>query len=255
MRSGTPSWSASTPRRPASIRCRRGSSAWRSRSSPDTPRTFPLVHRYAGAPPQLPLDLVLARLKSWFENPACEKARPERQVRSARARQPRYCARRRRARHDAAVVRARVAPPARHGQPRLAPARRENPELRRRHRKGRIANRFRPGIDRESDRIRGGGYRYHRPAPSGPAPTNCRRRGPRFRLFVDRDADQRSPVSDGAHRCASRLRIAGRTEPRAWASACLRSRIAPTSWPASRSISDRRNSLATYCSEKWVCRW
>ena len=33
----------------------------------------PLVHRYAGAPPQLPLDLVLARLKSWFENPAAKK--------------------------------------------------------------------------------------------------------------------------------------------------------------------------------------
>ena len=33
----------------------------------------PLVHRYAGAPPQLPLDLVLARLKPWFENPAAKK--------------------------------------------------------------------------------------------------------------------------------------------------------------------------------------
>jgi DNA polymerase-1 len=34
---------------------------------------IPLVHRYAGAPPQLSLDLVLARLKSWFENPAAKK--------------------------------------------------------------------------------------------------------------------------------------------------------------------------------------
>ena len=33
----------------------------------------PLVHRYAGAPPQLPLDLVLTRLKPWFENPAAKK--------------------------------------------------------------------------------------------------------------------------------------------------------------------------------------
>ena len=34
---------------------------------------IPLVHRYAGAPAQLPLDLVLARLKPWFENPAARK--------------------------------------------------------------------------------------------------------------------------------------------------------------------------------------
>ena len=34
---------------------------------------LPLVHRYAGAPQQLPLDLVLARLKPWFENPAKKK--------------------------------------------------------------------------------------------------------------------------------------------------------------------------------------
>jgi DNA polymerase-1 len=34
---------------------------------------IPLVHRYAGAPAQLPLDLVLARLKPWFENPSAKK--------------------------------------------------------------------------------------------------------------------------------------------------------------------------------------
>ena len=34
---------------------------------------IPLVHRYAGAPPQLPLELVMARLKPWFENPAAKK--------------------------------------------------------------------------------------------------------------------------------------------------------------------------------------
>src|SRR6476469_9919509 len=34
---------------------------------------LPLVHRYAGAPAQLPLDLVLARLKPWFENPTAKK--------------------------------------------------------------------------------------------------------------------------------------------------------------------------------------
>ena len=44
---------------------------------------------------------VLARLTPWFDNPAREKARPERQVRPARARQSRPRARRRRARHAA----------------------------------------------------------------------------------------------------------------------------------------------------------
>ena len=34
---------------------------------------LPLVHRYAGALAQLPLDLVLARLRPWFENPAAKK--------------------------------------------------------------------------------------------------------------------------------------------------------------------------------------
>ena len=34
---------------------------------------IPLAHRYAGVPPQLPLEDVLARLKPWFENPAREK--------------------------------------------------------------------------------------------------------------------------------------------------------------------------------------
>jgi len=34
---------------------------------------IPLVHRYAGAPAQLPLDLVLERLKPWFENPTAKK--------------------------------------------------------------------------------------------------------------------------------------------------------------------------------------
>ena len=34
---------------------------------------IPLVHSYAGAPAQLKLDHVLARLKAWFENPAARK--------------------------------------------------------------------------------------------------------------------------------------------------------------------------------------
>jgi len=34
---------------------------------------IPLAHRYAGAPAQLSLELVLARLKAWFEDPAARK--------------------------------------------------------------------------------------------------------------------------------------------------------------------------------------
>ncbi len=34
---------------------------------------IPLAHRYAGAPPQLPVDAVLARLKPWLENAAKKK--------------------------------------------------------------------------------------------------------------------------------------------------------------------------------------
>jgi len=34
---------------------------------------IPLAHRYAGAPAQLSLDLVLERFKAWFENPAARK--------------------------------------------------------------------------------------------------------------------------------------------------------------------------------------
>ena len=33
----------------------------------------PVAHRYAGAPLQLPLDAVLARLKPWLENPRAKK--------------------------------------------------------------------------------------------------------------------------------------------------------------------------------------
>ena len=41
--------------------------------SPGHAAYIPLTHRYAGAPAQLPLDRVLARLKGWFENPAARK--------------------------------------------------------------------------------------------------------------------------------------------------------------------------------------
>jgi DNA polymerase-1 len=40
---------------------------------PDRAAYVPLEHRYAGAPVQLPLDVVLARLKPWFENAVAKK--------------------------------------------------------------------------------------------------------------------------------------------------------------------------------------
>ena len=60
-------------------------------------------------------------LRAVVRRPSPREARAEPQVRPARAGQPRHRARRRRARHAAGVVRAGVAPAARHGQPRLAP--------------------------------------------------------------------------------------------------------------------------------------
>ena len=41
--------------------------------SPDRAGYVPVAHRYAGAPLQLPLDAVLARLKHWLENPQAKK--------------------------------------------------------------------------------------------------------------------------------------------------------------------------------------
>jgi DNA polymerase-1 len=41
--------------------------------APHTGAYIPLAHRYAGAPPQLSLELVLARLKPWLENPQHKK--------------------------------------------------------------------------------------------------------------------------------------------------------------------------------------
>ncbi len=40
---------------------------------PGSAAYVPLAHRYTGAPAQLPLDAVLARLKPWFENPRAKK--------------------------------------------------------------------------------------------------------------------------------------------------------------------------------------
>ena len=60
-------------RRQASIRCRRASSGSPSPSRRVGAAYIPLAHRYAGAPIQLALDAVLARLKPWFEDPKAKK--------------------------------------------------------------------------------------------------------------------------------------------------------------------------------------
>ena len=44
-----------------------------ARAAPGEGAYIPLTHRYAGAPAQLPLDQVLARLKPWLEDPAKAK--------------------------------------------------------------------------------------------------------------------------------------------------------------------------------------
>ena len=250
-RSGAPSSSASTPRPPASIRCRRGSSACRSRSSRATRATSRSRTAIAGAPDQLPLDAVLARLEPWFDDPAREEARPERQVRPARARQSRHAARRRRARHAAPVLRARVAPAARHGQPRVAPSRRED----------------------------------DRPTPRSPARARRRSASTRWRSsdateYAAEDADItlqlhrrlypriagdakldyvyaaiEMPVREVLFRMERNgvlldCELLGSAEPRAGRARAGARAAGLSSSRASRSISDRRSSSARSCSSK-----
>ena len=102
-----------------------------SRSSPGARATSRSRIAMPARPTQLRSRRVLARLAPWLADSDANEGRPEPQVRPARARQPRPRARRRRARHAARVVRARIAQAARHGQPRVAPPRREDDHLRR----------------------------------------------------------------------------------------------------------------------------
>ena len=105
-----------------------------------------------------------------------EKARAERQVRPARTRQPRHRARRRRARHHAAILRAGVASAARHGQPCLAPSRRQDAELCGGRRQGREPDCLRPGRGRPRHRVLGRGRRHHLAATPRAVPAHRRRR-------------------------------------------------------------------------------
>ena len=106
---------------------------------------IPLDHRYAGAPDQLDRDGHARAPRAVARRSGEEEARPEPEVRPARARQRRPRAARRRARHAARIVRARVAQAARHGQPRVAPPERQDDRVRRRHRQGREPHPVRAG--------------------------------------------------------------------------------------------------------------
>jgi DNA polymerase-1 len=102
---------------------------------------IPLAHDYPDAPAQLPRDEVLARLKPWLENPEGQ-ARPARQVRPPRVRQPRHRGAGLRARHHAAKLCARSAQAARPGQPGRAPPGPQRHRLRRPVRQGRAPDPF-----------------------------------------------------------------------------------------------------------------
>ena len=88
---------------------------------------IPLAHRYPGAADQLPLDATLARLAPWFADPRRAKS-------SARTSSTTSTCSRTTGlvldgvAHDTllAVLRARGAPAARHGQPRVAPSQRQD---------------------------------------------------------------------------------------------------------------------------------
>ena len=95
-------------------------------SSPAARRYIPLAHRYAGAPAQLPLDGDARAAQALVRESVQMQARPERQVRPARAGQSRHRARRCGARHDAAVLRRSNRIAARHGRSRFAASRRQD---------------------------------------------------------------------------------------------------------------------------------
>ena len=143
---------------------------------------IPLAHGYAGAPDQLPMDEVLARLKPWLENAEAKKVGQNVKYDShvfaqCRHRGPRLCAR-----HHARELRARGAQAARARQPRLPPSRPHRADVRSRGRQG-----------REPDSLRAGRAR------------------PCHRVFVrrKRDGAARAPGAAAAHRCrgGSRRRL------------------------------------------------
>ena len=122
---------------------------------------IPVAHRGPDMPVQLPRDEVLAEIEALARGCIEEEGRPAPEVRRAGARELWHRAEWCRARHAAAIVRARIAPHARHGQPRAASSRREDDQVRRRGGQGRIADRLRRGRARQGRRVRGRGRGHH----------------------------------------------------------------------------------------------
>ena len=110
---------------------------------------IPLAHRYPGAPDQLDRSTRRSRA-SRRGSPIRAKKKLGQNVKYDQHVLANHglTLARRRARHAARVVRARGAPAARHGQPRVAASRREDDHLRRGRRQGREADRLRPGEHR-----------------------------------------------------------------------------------------------------------
>ena len=110
------SWSRSTPRRRASTRCRRSIVGVSLSIAPGSACYIPLGHRYAGAPDQLDRDATLRRLAPWLADPAKKKLGQNLKYDEHALANDGLALARRRARHAARVLRARVAQAARHGQ-------------------------------------------------------------------------------------------------------------------------------------------
>ena len=125
-RSIAPRSRRSTPKGRASIRCRRASSASRCRSRRDARATSRSVTATRARPPQLDRAATLARLAPWLADPSKKKLGQNVKYDEHALANEGLALRRRRARHAARVVRARVAQAARHGQPRVAAPERQD---------------------------------------------------------------------------------------------------------------------------------
>ncbi len=157
------------------------------------------------------------------ERPRARAARPlvrrpspcqagaEREVRPARARQPRPGAGGYRPRHDARVLRAGIAQAARHGQPRVATPRREDDHLRGDRRQGSEGDRLRPGRRRDGGGVRGRGRRRHVAAARRAAPAARTGGAAGSAVPDDRAAGARGAVPHGARRRAGRHGVAQRS--------------------------------------------
>ena len=176
---------------------------------------IPLAHRYPGVADQLPLRRDARALRAVVRECVAQESGAERQVRPARARQPRSRASRRRSRHAASILRARGAPSARHGQSRVAPLERQDDDVRRGRRQGREADRLRPGEHRRCDGVLGRRYRHRAAAASlAPSTRGCRSEA-RPRLHDDRNARARSALRHGARRRHARRGAPCRAKRRA----------------------------------------